>query len=186
MSDTKDTNPKDLIGSNKAPLHLWPTAASALGSLALLDGMLKYGRSNWRAVGVRPTIYVDALLRHVIAWLEGEEQPPDSDVHHLGHALACLAILVDAKFAGKLNDDRLYPGGYQDAIALANATVAKIKKRYEHRDMPKHYTIADAPQTGTMPEPGIPMEEVAPGRWEPRHPGNGLVCRCPYCESQRK
>jgi len=27
-------------------------------------------------------------------------------VHHLGHALACLAILLDAQEAGMLGDDR--------------------------------------------------------------------------------
>ena len=26
----KDTNPKDLIGSDKLPLHLWPSTATAL------------------------------------------------------------------------------------------------------------------------------------------------------------
>lgn len=50
MSDeTKPTNPKDIIGCNKIPMHLWPETATMLGAMALLDGMLKYGRSNWRA-----------------------------------------------------------------------------------------------------------------------------------------
>jgi hypothetical protein len=44
----KAVNPKDGIGNTKLPLHLWPFSATAQGSLALLDGMLKYGRLNWR------------------------------------------------------------------------------------------------------------------------------------------
>ena len=50
---TKPTNPKDAVGSDKLPLHLWPTTATVVGALGLLDGALKYGRSNFRAVGVR-------------------------------------------------------------------------------------------------------------------------------------
>lgn len=33
MSDVKPTNPKDLIGSGKLPLHLWPTTATAMGCI---------------------------------------------------------------------------------------------------------------------------------------------------------
>ena len=72
MTDTsKPSNPKDAIGSDKLPLHLWPALASAEGSLALLDGALKYGRSNFRVAGVRASIYNDALRRHMDAWFEG-------------------------------------------------------------------------------------------------------------------
>lgn len=67
MSDVKPTNPKDLIGSGKLPLHLWPTTATAMGCIGLLEGMLKYGRSNWREAGVRASIYVDACKRHLDA-----------------------------------------------------------------------------------------------------------------------
>ena len=37
-ADGKPTNPKDAIGSDKLPLHLWPSTATALGCLGLLDG----------------------------------------------------------------------------------------------------------------------------------------------------
>jgi hypothetical protein len=44
-----------------------------------------------------------------MAWFNGEECAQDSGVHHLAHAMACLAILLDAKTCGKLNDDRPPP-----------------------------------------------------------------------------
>ena len=69
----KPTNPKDAIGSGKLPLHLWPTTATALGCISMLNGMLKYGRSNFRAVGIRASIYYDAAMRHLNAWFEGED-----------------------------------------------------------------------------------------------------------------
>jgi hypothetical protein len=140
----KPTNPKDAIGSGKLPLHLWPTTATALGSLGLLDGMLKYGRSNYRAIGVRASIYYDAASRHLNAWFEGEECDPDSGLPHLAHALACLAIIVDAEAAGKLNDDRMAPGGYRTLLNRLTPHVARLKELHAGK-APRHYTIADQP-----------------------------------------
>jgi hypothetical protein len=137
---SKPTNPKDAIGSNKLPLHLWPETASALGSLAFLEGALKYGRGNFRAIGVRASIYVDAARRHLNKWFEGEENDPDSGLPHLSHALACIAIIVDARAAGKLNDDRQYPGGYVALLNELTPHVARLKEKYADRN-PQHYTI---------------------------------------------
>lgn len=143
MSDV--ANPKDLIGSTKLPVELWPATASALGSLGLLVGMLQYGRSNWRAAhqGVRASIYVAACKRHLDAWFEGEELDPDSGIPHLGHALACLAILVDAEAAGNLKDDRQFPGGYRKLVEELTPHVARLQAKYADKS-PRHFTIADA------------------------------------------
>jgi hypothetical protein len=138
----KPSNPKDLIGSGKLPLHLWPETATAVGCLGLLDGMLKYGRSNWRAVGVRASIYVDALRRHTNAYFEGEDNDPDSGLPHLSHMLACIAILVDSKAAGNLTDDRMFPGGYRNLVTELTPLVDTLKQRHAGKS-PKHYTIAD-------------------------------------------
>lgn len=143
-TETKATNPKDAIGSDKLPLHLWPETATVMGTLGLLDGMLKYGRSNWREAGVRATIYIDAVKRHINAFAEGEDNDPDSGAPHLAHALACLAILVDAQAAGKLTDDRAYNGaGYRKLVEELTPHVARLKVKHVDKT-PKHYTIADA------------------------------------------
>ena len=149
---TKPTNPKDLIGSDKLPLHLWPSTATALGSLGLLDGMLKYGRSNFRAVGVRATIYIDAVMRHILAYLEGEDTDPDSGLPHMAHALACLAIIVEAQAKGNLADDRLYPTQYRNWINTLTPHVKRLKQLRAGVN-PKHYTIADAKEVG-FADPG--------------------------------
>lgn len=145
VPETKLTNPKDAIGSDKLPLHLWPATATAMGSLALLDGMLKYGRSNFRNSGVRASIYKDALGRHMDAWFEGEDTDPVSGLPHLAHALACIAIIVDADAAGKLNDDRMFPGGYRAAIDKLTKHVARLKALHADHPAPVHYTIATEP-----------------------------------------
>lgn len=138
----KPTNPKDAIGSNKVPLHLWPETATALGAMALLDGACKYGRSNYRAIGVRASIYYDAARRHLGRWFEGESIDPDSGLPHLAHVLACAAILVDAEEAGKLNDDRMIKGGYLQLLERLSEKVPEIKAKYADKN-PKHYTIED-------------------------------------------
>ena len=143
MSDTKPTNPKDAIGSDKIPIHLWPEAATVLGALGLLDGALKYGRSNWRVAGIRTSIYYDALRRHAAALFEGEDIDPDSGLPHEAHILATVAIVIDARAAGKLNDDRMVAGGYRKLIDEYTPHVARLKTKHAGRN-PKHYTIADS------------------------------------------
>jgi len=131
-------NPKDVVGTDKLPLHLWPTTASAMGCIALLNGALKYGRSNWRAIGVRSSVYYDACQRHLAAWFEGHEFDEDG-VPHLSSALACLAIIVDAQAAGKLNDDRQYPGGHKELVESLTPHVKRLRALHADRDPPRHY-----------------------------------------------
>jgi hypothetical protein len=75
-------------------------------ALALMDGARKYGPYNWRDEGVSASTYISAAERHIRAWLDGETDAADSKVHHLGHAIACLAIILDAETIGNLVDDR--------------------------------------------------------------------------------
>jgi hypothetical protein len=143
LVELKATNPKDAIGSDKMPLHLWPMSASIAGCLGLLDGMLKYGRANWREAGVRASIYYDALLRHWLKSFEGEDVDEDSGLPHECHMLACLAIMVDAKATGNYIDDRQYAGA--DVVNfLKDMTphVARLKAKHATKN-PHHYTIQD-------------------------------------------
>lgn len=172
MTDTvKPSNPKDAIGSDKLPLHLWPETATALGCLAFLNGALKYGRANFREIGVRASIYTDAAKRHLNAWFEGEECDPDDGVPHLAAALGCIAIIVDAGAAGKLNDDRNIAGGYRALVDGLTPHVARLKESHKNRT-PKHYTIEDS--RGEDPTIGAPLRVVpAPLAWY-----EGWKCPC--------
>ena len=98
------------MGSKKVSLSTVPAVAVAHEACALMDGARKYGPYNWRDKKVVARIYVDACKRHLDAWLEGQETAEDSGVHHLGHARACLAILLDAQETGNLIDDRPITG----------------------------------------------------------------------------
>ena len=142
MATTKPTNPKDILGSNKVPMHLWPKTATIAGVLGLLDGALKYGRSNWRAVGIRASIYYDAIDRHMSAWFEGEDIDPDSGLPHLSHAIASMAIIIDAIAGDRFRDDRMIQGGYRKLMDASVPDVARLKENHKGDD-PHHYTIAD-------------------------------------------
>ncbi len=102
----KPSNPKDVIGSTKPPLHNVPCGPLYQIGAAMLSGACKYGSHNWRSIGVRSDVYYDAMLRHVMSWWEGETLDPESGAPHLAHVAACCIILLDAEAAGKLTDNR--------------------------------------------------------------------------------
>jgi hypothetical protein len=105
-----DGNPKTAQGAKKHTLKYSPTVAVLAMNRAFADGAVKYGPANWREKGVTASVYIDAALRHIALYYDGGETvASDSGVEHLGHAMACLAIILDAGAAGKLNDDRPAP-----------------------------------------------------------------------------
>jgi len=106
-----DNNPKTAVGAAKVPLHLVPPSAKHYLALALADGAKKYGPYNWRDSAISVSVYVAAAQRHLDAFWDGEDCADDSGVHHLAHAMACFALLLDAKEVGMLHDDRPTPGG---------------------------------------------------------------------------
>ena len=128
--NTKDTNPKDLIGQTKLQTWLVPPSAKIALAEALTDGANKYGPFNWREKGVRATVYIAAAERHVMSYLDGEDSAEDSGVHHLAHAMACFAILLDAIAQGNIVDDRPIKGASPallKAIHLKNEEKNKAK-----------------------------------------------------------
>jgi hypothetical protein len=112
-------NPKDLIGTKKPPLGLVPTAGIIHEAMAMKDGAAKYGPYNWRENGkaVKYSVYHNAALRHIYAAFDGEECASDSGADHLGHARACLGIILDARECGMLIDDRPKPGSTAKLLA---------------------------------------------------------------------
>lgn len=117
-----DNNPKTAYGLTKVPLHLVPPSAKHFLAMGFADGAVKYGPYNWRDNAVSASVYVAALNRHMDAWWDGEEVAKDSGVEHLAHALACIAIIVDAMTSGNLIDDRPTKG------AAARLQVDYVKK----------------------------------------------------------
>lgn len=69
----------------------------------LTFGAEKYEPDNWKHVEDSITRYFDAMERHVWAWKMGEDLDPESGIHHLAHAMCCLAFLYehDVKYTKK-------------------------------------------------------------------------------------
>lgn len=104
--EPQGVNPKQQFGDRKVPLHLVPAPAMVAIAMGLKDGARKYGAYNWRYLPVETQTYVGAALRHLMAWQDGEDIDPDSGNNHLAHAMASLAILVDALESGQVKDNR--------------------------------------------------------------------------------
>lgn len=119
-------NPKDIFGLVKTPLNLVPSVGTAWTAAAFADGAIKYGAFNWRENSVQADIYIAAAKRHMDLWFEGQRLAPDSGVHHLGHASACIQILLDAEANDNLIDNRPIPG--EEAL---DAVFAEIKTNLE-------------------------------------------------------
>lgn len=136
----KPTNPKDAIGIRKPPMSTVPMNVVAEIGVAMLEGACKYGRHNYRGVGVRASVYFDATMRHLVSWWEGEDIDPDSGASHITKALASLAVLRDAQMQGKCTDDR--PPRSAPFFPRLVAESESILDRHAGKD-PKHWTIED-------------------------------------------
>jgi len=126
LQGSKDTNPKDAVGVRKVPLYsVIPQRALAGAALGLMEGARKYGRHNYRVAGVRASVYMDGLKRHMDAWWEGQDVDPDSGLHHVDKMLSDLLVMRDAMLHGKFNDDRP-PNVEGDWIADANKLASAL------------------------------------------------------------
>ena len=104
--EVKDINPKDAVGTGKVPMSCVPAPVLMELALAMLEGSRKYGRHNYRVSGVRASVYYDAVMRHCMAWWEGEDIVSDSQLSHITKAIAGLVVIRDSMMTNTWVDDR--------------------------------------------------------------------------------
>lgn len=159
------SNPKDIIGSRKAPMSTVPANVMTELGVAMLEGAAKYGRHNYRVTPIRASVYYDATMRHLMAFWEGQDIDPDSGMSHITKAIASLTVWRDAMMQGTWIDDR--PPASEDYITPMNAQAALILDRHADKNpvhctqqggFQKEYTISDL----TMPidMAGFPGSDV--------------------------
>lgn len=96
----------------KPDLSLIPRSASVEMAKAFMVGQEKYGRWNYLKGGMTTSRLTAAAKRHIDAYLDGEEEDRSDplaikyDAHHLGAALASIAMLVECRAKGRLVDER--------------------------------------------------------------------------------
>lgn len=88
------TNTGIKYDEGKAELSM--ISATALTQLAkvLSFGAQKYERNNWRK-GMNWDRLINATLRHVLAFNEGQDLDPETGLNHLSHAMCNLMMLIE-------------------------------------------------------------------------------------------
>jgi hypothetical protein len=77
-----------------------------LVSKVRMFGAKKYARNNFKITGFKYTRSLAAALRHIFAFLNGEDNDPESGLSHLGHAICSLEHCIYDSVHHKDNDDR--------------------------------------------------------------------------------
>lgn len=91
--------------AGKPDLSIIPRPAAVAIARALMFGANKYGRYNY-CQGFENTRLASACLRHLFAYLDGEDTDPESGLSHLDHALATLTMMVHCQALGTLVENR--------------------------------------------------------------------------------
>ena len=99
-------NPKGVMGRKKVRLSLLPTAGLIPTAVVMGLGADKYGPMNWRDTPIEITDYEDAIWRHLLAIIDGEDVDPESGQSHMAHIAATSLIVLDAEATGNLIDNR--------------------------------------------------------------------------------
>jgi len=89
---------KDDKGKNRLSLVLG-TMARAIEEVGKVGtfGAQKYAADNWLKVDDAPRRYTDALFRHLLADLRGEQRDSESGLLHLAHTAWCALAILDLR-----------------------------------------------------------------------------------------
>lgn len=79
---------------NKPSFSLFPQGVLMEILEVMQYGAKKYAPDNWMHVPNADTRYLDAAMRHILAWQSGEKTDSETGKNHLAHAMCCLSYLV--------------------------------------------------------------------------------------------
>ena len=88
------------------PFDVLPWRVVLEMALGMMEGGRKYGRHNYRKMGVRASVYYDATTRHLADYLAGKPIDHESGLSHLTKALSSSQVLLDSMVKGNWVDDR--------------------------------------------------------------------------------
>lgn len=99
LAKVNATNKDQSAKADKGKLELSlvnPQLVKAVAEVRMY-GTEKYGNSeNWRKV--EPKRYVDALYRHLLAYIEGNEVDEESGLSHLSHMACNISFLLEKDY----------------------------------------------------------------------------------------
>lgn len=115
-------DPKKQFATLKPRLITVVSPASIIAeALVMRTGADKYGPFNWRDTDREKLdngIYIDAALRHIFAYWDGQDLDPESGLPHLWHAKASLGVLIDAILNNRITDTRPPAGMAAELLRL--------------------------------------------------------------------
>ncbi len=95
--------------TDKPDTAIFPPLSFIGISRVLGMGKRKYGSHNWRG-GIEYSRLLGAALRHIFAYLGGEDVDPESGLSHIHHAACNLVFLGEFIEEGRTElDDRYRP-----------------------------------------------------------------------------
>lgn len=102
--------PKELVSGvkhdqEKPELALISSIAITRLGEVMSYGKKKYAAHNWRA-GISQSRLLSAALRHLFAYIGGENKDAESGLSHLAHAMACVMMLIELTETKPELDDR--------------------------------------------------------------------------------
>jgi hypothetical protein len=90
----------------KPPLASLPPAGIRAAALVQAYGKAKYGDDENYRKGMEAKRQMSCALRHIYAWLDGEDLDPESKQSHLAHGACRLLFALQNIHDGTLIDDR--------------------------------------------------------------------------------
>ena len=94
---------------HKPRVGLVPTTPLLDVAAVLTYGARKYDEHNWRR-GIKYSRLYDAALRHLLAFIDGEDTDQESGLPHLAHAACELLMLMEMGRIHPNLDDRYKKG----------------------------------------------------------------------------
>ncbi len=140
--------------SNKAMISLICRPTLEGMAAALMYGMRKYtvvnpdgtttsGRDNYKK-GLQYTRVADSAIRHVLAFLDGEDLDSESGLPHLDHALAALNMLkyqtvynldMDDRYSTAVANEKAVLEASADANQLLPQDLEELAAKYSAHEM---------------------------------------------------
>lgn len=111
MSDERGTTPEDLaklgvkFDTNKPQMELLSPMWVEGVAKVLTFGAKKYSSHNWRK-GIHQSRLIGAALRHLFAYLRGQNYDPETGLSHLAHASCCIMFAEELRETHPDLDDR--------------------------------------------------------------------------------